>query len=106
MTTESDNKEKIEYEKGKTKRLEEQIIKEGGRFDNSLITLDANLEIVKEVLFENNLISKDDFQLRFLKKEQILLNSVLEFIREMKKQSKKLIIPNIIPPKDLKDVKA
>ena len=98
--------EKIEYEKGKIKKLEEQIIKVGGRFDNSKIILDANLEIVKEVLFENNLISRDDFKLRFLKKEQIILTSVLEFIKELKKQKSKLIIPKVIPPKDLKVVKA
>jgi len=98
--------EKIEYEKGKIKKLEEQIIKVGGRFDNSKIILDANLEIVKEVLFENDLISENDFKLRFLKKEQIILTSVLEFIKELKKQKSKLIIPKVIPPKDLKVVKA
>ena len=100
-------KEKIEYEKGKTKKLEEQIIKAGGgRFDNSKIILDASLEVVKEVLFENDLISENDFKLRFLKKEQIILTSVLEFIKELKKQKSKLIIPKVIPPKDLKVVKA
>ena len=98
--------EKIEYEKGKIKKLEEQIIKVGGRFDNSKIILDANLEIVKEVLFENDLISENDFKLRFLKKEQIILTSVLEFIKELKKQKSKLIIPSVVPPKDLKVVKA
>ena len=105
MTTEN-IKEKIEYEKGKVKKLEEQIIKVGGRFDNSKIILDVTLEIVKEVLFENDLISRDDFKLRFLKKEQIILTSVLEFIKELKKQKSKLIIPKVIPPKDLKVVKA
>ena len=98
--------EKIEYEKGKVKKLEEQIIKVGGRFDNSKIILDANLEIVKEVLFENDLISRDDFKLRFLKKEQIILTSVLEFIKELKKQKSKLIVPKVVPPRDLKDIKA
>ena len=105
MTTEN-IKEKIEYEKGKVKKLEEQIIKVGGRFDNSKIILDATLEIVKEVLFENNLISRDDFKLRFLKKEQIILTSVLEFIKELKKQKSKLIVPSVVPPRDLKDIKA
>ena len=92
MTTEN-IKEKIEYEKGKVKKLEEQIIKVGGRFDNSKIILDANLEIVKEVLFENNLISRDDL-------------SVLEFMKELKKQKSKLIVPSVVPPRDLKDIKA
>jgi len=100
-------KEKIEYEKGKTKKLEEQIIKAGGgRFDNSKIILDASLEVVKEVLFENDLISENDFKLRFLKKEQILLTSILGFIKELKKQKSKLIVPSVVPPRDLKDIKA
>ena len=97
--------EKIEYEKGKVKKLEEQIIKVGGRFDNSKIILDANLEIVKEVLFENDLISENDFKLRFFKKEQILLKSVLDLVKELKKAQKgKIIVPGVIPPRDLKKV--
>lgn len=99
-------KEKIEYEKGKTMKLEKQIVKEGGQFNNALIVLDANLEIVKEVLFENNLIDKDEFNLRCFKKKQILLNSVLELIRKLKKESKRIIVPGIVPPKDFKKVRA
>ena len=99
--------EKIEYEKGKTKKIEEQIYKESGKFDISRIVLDASLEVVKDVLFENGLISRDSFQLRFFKKEQILLTSVLGLIKELKKaQKSKIIVPGVIPPRDLKDVKA
>ena len=97
--------EKIEYEKEKTKKIEKQIMMEGGKLDISRIILDASLEVVKDVLFENNLISRDSFLLRFLKKEQILLTSVLGLIRELKKKQKsKIIIPGMVPPKNLKKV--
>ena len=101
-------KEKVEYEKGKTKKLEEQILKEGGgkAFDTSLIILDASLEVVKEVLFENDLITEDSYKLRFFKKEQMLLTRILGLIREIKKVKNKIIVPTVVPPRDMKEIKA
>ena len=65
MTTENNIKEKIEYEKGKCTKLEEKIAKVGGRFSAPLINLDSNLKVIKDLLFKNNLITKNEFELEF-----------------------------------------
>lgn len=99
-------KEKIEYEKGKCVKLEEKIKKEGGRFNMALIKLDTNLKVVKDLLFKNNLITKDEFELEFFKKEQIPLGSVLEMVKKIKRESSKIVIPSMNPPKDLRKMRA
>lgn len=107
MTTESNIKEKINYEKEKCKNLEDKIRKLGGNFNVSLINLDANLQVIKDLLYEKKLIEKKEFELKYLKKVQFLLKGVLDLVKELKsRQGKKIIIPNTaVPPKNLKVVK-
>jgi len=106
MTTESNIKEKIEYERGKCVKLEEKITKEGGRFNTALIKLDSSLQVIKDLLFEKNLITKEEFELEFFKKEQIPLGNILEMVKKIKRESSKIIIPKMDPPKDIRKVRA
>lgn len=99
----SNIKSKIEYERGKTKKIEKKIIKEGVRFDASLIQLDANIKVIKDVLFKEKKITEEEFELEYLKKVQIILKNILEEIKKVrKKQLGKLIVPKTNLPKDLK----
>lgn len=107
MTTKNNIKEKIQYEKEKSIRLEEKIKKEGGAFNSALITLDSNLQVIKDILVKNNFITEEKFELEYHKKAQIILKRLLDMIKELKKsQGKKIILPNMVPPRDLKKVRA
>lgn len=99
-------KEKVEFEKEKCIKLEEKITKEGGRFNTSLIKLDSSLKVIKDLLFEKNLITEEEYELEFFKKEQIVLNKILEMVKKIKKESSKIVIPKAVPPKDLRSIKA
>ena len=96
----------IKKEKKKAENIEAQILLEGGRVSGPLITLDTELQVIKDVLFKNGLISKDEFELERWKKVQILLERVLRALKDMKKNKSKIIIPNIMPPKDIRKVRA
>jgi len=98
--------EKVDYEREKVKKLEETITKKGIRINISIINLDANLQVIKDLLFEKKLIEKNDFEKEYFKKVQILLKRILDEIEKIKKQKSGLIIPNVVPPKNLKVVKA
>lgn len=101
-------KEKVNYEREKVKKLEEKITKEGGRVSIPLINLDANLKVIKDLLFEKKLIEKDKFEWEFFKKVQILLENILIQIKKIKKEKSGLIIPkaNVDLSKIKSEVKA
>lgn len=96
-------KEKIEYERGKCQKLEQKIAKIGGRFNAPLINLDANLKVIKDLLIKNNLITKDNYELEYFKKAQIILENILQMLEKLKKEKSKLVIPK--PNIDLKKIK-
>ena len=64
------------------------------------------LQVIKDVLFEKGLISEKDFELQTLNKTHTLFTRVLEALKEMKKYMNKIRVPKIIPPKDIKKVRA
>jgi len=86
-------KEKMDYEREKVKKLEEKIVKIGGRFNTPLINVDANIKVIKDILLENNLVEKNVYELEYLKKVQIILENILVEIKKMKKEKSGLIIP-------------
>jgi len=71
-----------------------------------LIKLDSSLQVIKDLLFEKNLITKEEFELEFFKKEQIPLGNILEMVKKIKRESSKIIIPKMDPPKDIRKVRA
>lgn len=96
-------KGKIEYERSKAEKIEKKILKEGVRFDASLIQLDANIKVIKDVLFKEKKITEEEFELEYLKKIQIILKNILEEVKKAKKkQIRNLIVPRTTLPKDLK----
>lgn len=109
MTTNEKSKvdEMIEEVKKKNSELHAQILLIGGKgAGGPLITLDSELQVIKDVLFEKGLISEKDFELQTLNKTHTLFTRVLEALKEMKKNMNKIIVPKIIPPKDIKKVRA
>lgn len=102
----SNIKRKIEYEKGKVEQLDKKIRKKGGKFNGQLVRLDVHLQVIKEILFREKIITKEEFELEYLKKIQIVLNNILEEIERIKKEGTTIIIPKAKIPKDLKGFKA
>lgn len=92
--TESNIKEKIGYEQGRCKDLEEKIAEEGGSFNPFEILMHANLQIIKKFLFDKKIIDANEFELEFYKKVLKSLESVLKAVKELKKKRAGLIIPN------------
>ncbi len=111
MTTEekkvmSEMERKIAEARKKNSSLEAQIRMAGGKGARSpLLTLDVELQVIKDVLFKNGLISEESFVLEAEIKTSTLLARVLEAVKEMKKKMSKIIIPNMVPPKNLKVMK-
>lgn len=99
-------KEKIIYEKGKVSELQKKIRKMGGNFSAQLLMLDVNLQIIKDILFEEKRITEDEFELRYLKNVQVILKKISEEIKEARRKNFGLIIPKARIPKDLKGFKA
>ena len=102
----SNIKEKIEYEKNKAVKLEEEIINIGGKFNADLARIDTNLQVIKEVLFKEGKISEEEFEIEYLKKIQIILGRILNQVKEIKRKHSGLVIPGVTLPKDLKRVDA
>jgi len=100
----SNIKSKIEYERSKLEQLVKKIDKKGIRFDTQFISLDANLQVIKDILFKEKKITEDEFELRYLKNVQVVFKKILEKIKTMKPS--RIIIPKARIPKDLKRFKA
>lgn len=99
----SNIKSKVKYERGKVEKLQEKIRKIGGRFNSQLVQLDVNLEVVKEILFEEKKITEDEFDLRYLKKVQFILKEIYERMKEAKRKQTRIIIPKANLPKDIRE---
>ena len=107
MTTESKIDTLIVEARKKNSEVHAQILLAGGKgAGGPLITLDSELQVIKDVLFKEGLISEKSFELETLNKTHILLERVLEALKEMKKKMNKIIIPKIVPPKGIRKVRA
>jgi hypothetical protein len=103
--TSQEMKEKTEYNRGKIKKIEQWLIKNKMPLNFSSVVTRANLNIIKKVLFDNGLISKEEFEYEYMKEDLAILENIKSNFEKQKMRSK-LIVANTVPPKEFKKVNA